>query len=141
MIYCVIGTEQGSEIVLSNGKRHWSRKQSSDVMELICREYAVDFNGSRRVCADLLQIRQKPPVCLSLTHHTLFFPTTGIDNVQCDWINYEHIRSIKERGKDRTKIVFRNGTSRTVSASFRVVKRQINRCDVLSKRNIELWKI
>lgn len=141
MVCSIIANDEGCEVLCYNGRIYTVTKQSSEVMMWLCSENAVSFNASRLACAKLLDIRQKPPVCISLMDACIYFPTEGVESKTCSWINYRYIESLKTVGKHKTQIVFRRGLRRIVDVDRRVLVKQMKRCEKLLSRKIDYEKL
>lgn len=141
MLNCIVGSRFGCCVLFSNRQKQEYSCTSYEFMKHICEAYLVDFNSSRLMCAKTLEIRHKPPVVISIMDCCVYFPTRGYLNDRCIWINYRNVVSFHKKGKHSTSVLFRDKTRYDVDVDIRTIRNQMNRCETLIERKIQIWKI
>lgn len=129
-----------SLILLRNGEFIIKEMSPYNFIQRYYREHCVSYEGGRKVTCKVLGIRQKAPVCLSQYKGIIFFPTHSPTNRRCSFLNVANIRKVSTYRKRETKVEFIHNYV-IFPIGIRSIRKQIDRCDKLIYRKIDLWKI
>jgi len=124
---------QKSLVLYRDGSMCIQEQAAFDLIQAYYKEHLVCYEGGRRISCEVLKIRQKAPVSLSIDEQIVFFPSHGSTHPDCTFINAANVRSVKSYRKKETKVeFFRNYV--ILPIGVRSIKTQMQRCELLMNR-------
>jgi len=97
-----------------------------------CRYHGATLAGRRQSICQRLGIRRKAPILVYHLLGCIFFPLHGRRSAAGQWINYSQVSGLLRT--EPCTIVFRSGRRLTADASFRTVRRQVQRCEAFMQQ-------
>ncbi|WP_163537113.1 competence protein ComK [Gracilibacillus sp. YIM 98692] len=102
----------------------WSAQK---VMDMTCHEFGISLRGLIEGSRILSGITHKPPIAIDRLSGMYFFPTESPLKKTCTWIAHTHVKQVDNIAKRKCRIVFRNGRSIIIEASYATLINQLYR--------------
>lgn len=114
-------------IVHDTQKEKRIKKRMMTWIRELCLGYGSSYEGRKEAVKRVCHIKQKVPILLSERTKDMLFPTADIRSMDCVWINYRAIISVKGNHK-QSSVKFINGSEAVFSCDIRCIKREMNIC-------------
>lgn len=131
-----------SKILDENGE-HRLVLSPEQLLKENCLYYGSSLKGRREAIKRNFGFMTKIPIVIDLKNGIFMFPTSSVRNTDCIWLNYYSIHHYEPQD-NRTYILFKDGTSIFVNASYTIIDMQHKRMSQIiaqTMRNIFKGKL
>ena len=98
-----------------------------DIISRSCLFFGCTYNGRRLGSSSLLNSSHKVPILIEESNEIIFFPTASVNNLNCIWISYNNLESIRRIDKNYSSILFKNNKEFKIKTSYFILTNQIIR--------------
>lgn len=112
--------------VYEDDKSFYVKAGSNKIMEDSCEYFGSSLDGRRKGTEAMIGINYKAPIIVEESNNMIFFPTSSIRNNINSWINFDHVKTCYQSGKD-VWILFDNQVKIKVPISVGSLNNQILR--------------
>ena len=123
---CVFRSENGIKVASSHGAVKELKMGLVEYLNNCAMSNLSTYEGRTRSVKSIIGITSKIP--LFIDYETLMFPTKGVRNYDCVFINYYQILSIAASNNYKTVVRFKDLTNVVLDIDFSKVNLQIKRC-------------
>lgn len=121
-----------STIVIEQNRQILVRKTPIQLIKTGCLDGGSTYDGRRKAVAHLTGCMQKPPIPINPGNHLFAFPTHSPSAFECNWIFYNHIKSIKPSVNNNDISVqsilhFKNEQTLLMRESHYILQKQMQR--------------
>ncbi len=94
-----------------------------------CLQHGSTLDGRIQCYYSMLNVRSKACVLVNeRIEYVCYFPTKSLSAMDCMLINYRRVAHISKVNEHQSKIIFNNGVEFVIDCSYRIVKKQYDRC-------------
>lgn len=121
-----------STIVIETNRKLYVTKTPLQLIKASCLDGGSTFEGRQKAVTHLTGSLQKVPIPINPLSHIFAFPTNSPNAFQCNWIFYNHVKSIlpAKQQKDspaQSIILFKNEQSLPMNESHYTLQKQMQR--------------
>ena len=98
-----------------------------DIINSSCLFFGSSYNGRRTGSTSLLNSTHKVPILIEESSEIIFFPTASVSNINCIWISYNNLESIKKIDKDYSDVLFKHNREFKMKISYFILSNQVIR--------------
>lgn len=97
------------------------------MIEYACQYFGSSFQGRLDGTRDVCGFTYKAPITINPASGMYFFPTSSPNDKKCSWLSHSHIERIVSAERQLAKVIFKNGKSIVIDASFGSMTNQLYR--------------
>jgi len=98
-----------------------------DIINKSCLFFGSTYNGRRQGSCSLLNTSHKVPILIEESNDIIFFPTASVDNMNCIWISYNNLESIKRIDSSYSSVLFKENKEFKMRISYFILSNQVIR--------------
>lgn len=123
----LVRSEIGIKVVSKTGEIQEIKKGLIEYLNQCAMKNLSTYEGRVKSVKNVLGITSKIPVYID--HENLFFPSKGIRNYDCVFINYCYVLSTTRWHSNQTRITFHNLTDLIIDVEYKKINIQIKKCE------------
>lgn len=113
--------------VLEENHEYVASMSPTKIIDKACLYFGSCFNGRLNGTKEICGFNYKAPVSVNPIAGMYFFPTNSPNDKQCSWLSHSHIKNIVLADEQKSKVIFKNGSSITFNISLRSLTNQLYR--------------
>src|SRR5690625_2930685 len=113
--------------VLEESREYTVHTTPTRMIDNACKFFGSSLKGRLEGTKDISKITHKAPIAIDPSSGMYFFPTASPTNQKCSWISHSHIEFVKPKNRDRTELIFTNGSNISVDVSYGSILNQVQR--------------
>ena len=86
--------------VYEDDNSFYVKSNSNRIMEESCEYFGSSLDGRRKGTEAMIGVNYKAPIIVEESNNMIFFPTSSIRNNINSWINFDHVKTCYQNGKD-----------------------------------------
>ena len=98
-----------------------------DIINKSCLFFGSSYTGRRNGSTSLLNSTHKVPILIEESTEIIFFPTASVNNINCIWISYNNLESIKKIDKNYSDVLFKQNREFKMKISYFILTNQVIR--------------
>jgi len=117
----VMDEDYGARIIDALQGSIYVKETPLELIKHLCQTYLCTYEGRRQATAKVFGYEKKSPILIHQEENIYTFPTSSPYADECVWLFPYHIKHTARKTPSETEVIFKNGESIIVEASYRTV--------------------